>query len=1032
MSEQINSNEKSSQLTPAFAVVVLLIGLFAVQDTVFNPTRPPMINTEMANSEDVRSRLWQDPFQALSQYIISSNPGENKGLIRYICGKYKEPEHSLDELGCQIKENIEKNSSIRVFAVMVPGGPYAENREWRLRSRYALIAGLHASSYSPIDSEHIGYVNFNKLCSPEEEIFCGFPDNMPYEWFELDDRDGRKDINFNETGIKELNLSPSGRKDKVLILWLNNDVFAHNPNIIEAFITLEESIKSYSNADESKVSFNIIGPHDSGTLEKMYDNVNSFKESAQMQSSKYRGLSHIFSPFVTAVNDQLQDTHNKNQTSDWLKWNNRYQLQNKIIRTISSQDKLANTLFCELALRGVTPSAFDATKCGGLSGFVQGRKNNKQHIVLIGELDTFYSRKLTESILNKGKEFGKDSYEFHTYSYLRGLDGTTTKSANNKQESKNKSSQANKQTNEGTKEQLERPIGTSQLDYLLQLAEQIKRLDKEKSSDGGIKAIGITGNDPYDKLLILQAFDKKFPGILFFTTDLDARLFHPTEIQSTRNLIVASPFGLKLHDKLQPSTPPFRDSYQTSLYLTTLIALHCPQNKEHCSESALNQVMNIEPRLFEIGNYGAIDLSHTPGNDVHPMSEFDITDENSTQENLFLMVSIFIFMLFLLYLSPKKLRAGIGVTFTSIILITLFYHFASLHNNYGSESLSFTNGTSIWPANGIRLLAFILAAYFIVRIKMQLSDNRVIIEKKFTTNRTTENIPKFNTLWSKLSIDNWKTEPGSKNTVQFNAIWSDYIELRGSGCCSKRVALMLLLYFAIFGFLNLSGYLEIPKVPFRGETSFTINSTILSLSVFLYLVLTFGIADASHLSSCFIKRLASYDIIWDEEIVKRYKKRYGLPEKETKNKILMDFIYQQANAINNFIYYPFFILFLLILSRSSYFDNWQITPLLLFIFIFTALITLGSAFRLRSATEEAKDIIVKRLESYHLETIITKSQRQNEKKSERIKLIIGEIKGLQEGVFTPLSHHPIVLSLLMPFGSVGGLYLIEYFAFSSS
>lgn len=133
-------------------------------------------------------------------------------------------------------------------------------------------------------------------------------------------------------------------------------------------------------------------------------------------------------------------------------------------------------------------------------------------------MDTFYSRKLTQSIVEKGGELGKDSYEFHTYSYLRGLDGITTRPANSQQENKTKISPTSKQNNKETKAQLERPIGTSQLDYLLQLAEQIKRLDKENSSAGGIKAIGITGNDPYDKLLILQALDKKFPGVLFLQT----------------------------------------------------------------------------------------------------------------------------------------------------------------------------------------------------------------------------------------------------------------------------------------------------------------------------------------------------------------------------------------------------------------------------------------------------------------------------------------------------------------------------------
>lgn len=547
MSELIKANEKSSQLTPVFAVVILLLGLFAAQDTIFNPSRPAMVSAEMPDSEDVRSRLWQDPFQAVRQYTAFSSPQKNKVSTKYKCGVNETLKHSLGELGCQIKEI---NSSTHALAVMVPGGAYAENHELRLRSRYALIAGLHASGYSPKDSEHIGYVDFTQNCTSKNEEsagnkkFCGFPDYIPYEWFKLD---GRKGIDVNETGIESLELSSSDRKDYVLILWLDNDAFARNPDIIEAFVTLEESIQSNGGAGESKISFNIIGPQDSGTLEEIYVNFKRIAETDQTASLQYLKKTNIFSPFATASDAQL--LNNEEGTAEWLK--------HRIIRTIPTQDKLANTLFCELALRGVTPSSFNEENCGKLSGFVGGEKGVKHHIVLIGEMDTFYSRKLTQSIVEKGGELGKDSYEFHTYSYLRGLDGITTRPANSQQENKTKISPTSKQNNKETKAQLERPIGTSQLDYLLQLAEQIKRLDKENSSAGGIKAIGITGNDPYDKLLILQALDKKFPGVLFFTNDLDARLFHPTEIATTRNLIVASPFGLKLDDQLQPHTPPF-------------------------------------------------------------------------------------------------------------------------------------------------------------------------------------------------------------------------------------------------------------------------------------------------------------------------------------------------------------------------------------------------------------------------------------------------------------------------------------------
>ena len=68
MSESSKTEANSSQVTSGIAFVALLLGLFAIQSTILQPTRPPMENTDSAFSEDVRSRLWQDPFQAVEEH----------------------------------------------------------------------------------------------------------------------------------------------------------------------------------------------------------------------------------------------------------------------------------------------------------------------------------------------------------------------------------------------------------------------------------------------------------------------------------------------------------------------------------------------------------------------------------------------------------------------------------------------------------------------------------------------------------------------------------------------------------------------------------------------------------------------------------------------------------------------------------------------------------------------------------------------------------------------------------------------------
>ena len=156
------------------------------------------------------------------------------------------------------------------------------------------------------------------------------------------------------------------------------------------------------------------------------------------------------------------------------------------------------------------------------------------------------------------------------YTYFRGLDGvvsgrnqeqTTSKGNDKKPPTLN---DALRSVELGAKEP---PIGESQLDSMRRLANVIREQDKREKDNCwwfekiigkclGITAIGVTGSDVYDKFLVLQALRQRLPEKVFFTTDLDARYTEPEQIKWTRNLIVASHFGLQLEEHIQRDVPP--------------------------------------------------------------------------------------------------------------------------------------------------------------------------------------------------------------------------------------------------------------------------------------------------------------------------------------------------------------------------------------------------------------------------------------------------------------------------------------------
>src|SRR5262249_27703055 len=114
----------------------------------------------------------------------------------------------------------------------------------------------------------------------------------------------------------------------------------------------------------------------------------------------------------------------------------------------------------------------------------------------------------------------------------------------------------------------------------------------------GVRAVGVLGNDTYDKLLVLQALREGFPKAVFFTADLDARMVDADVIKWTRNVVVASAYGLTLNPDIQGTAPPFRDTYQTGLYLATLVALD-PLTQALRSSDVEKSFAS--PQLFEIG-----------------------------------------------------------------------------------------------------------------------------------------------------------------------------------------------------------------------------------------------------------------------------------------------------------------------------------------------------------------------------------------------------------------------------------------------
>ena len=344
---------------------------------------------------------------------------------------------------------------------------------------------------------------------------------------------------------------------------------------------------------------------------------------------------------------------------------------------------LAEQLLRELKRREVDLKSCAAKRCN-------------PRIALISEWDTLYGRSLPRTFaavaMNGGSgktgpaleaeinKLRRDEWPgwIYPHSYLAGLDGELPARGDNKTGDNQKDgAQAKAKAWYGGSPQAaeqnpaQRPEGRGQLDYVIRLAAALKQEEIKNGEE--FKAIGVLGSDVYDKLLILQALRFTFPRAIFFTTDLNARLPYPTEWRWTHNLIIASHFGLELQPELQTPIPPFRDSYQTSLFYSALRALehfipvgrgNCPDcfqlredtEKKEDSAEKRNEgekedrrheakkgpkifSADAEPRLYEVGRHGAFDISTDPPRhsleyaSIHPPRP-DLEAYSETRRNL--------------------------------------------------------------------------------------------------------------------------------------------------------------------------------------------------------------------------------------------------------------------------------------------------------------------------------------------------------------------------------------------------------------
>jgi hypothetical protein len=687
MGEMSDSRGDAPQINPASIVALLAIlgGIFVVtrQLSSDRPVIKPGTPNEEISEQKIDTRLWEDPFSALQTGFDAKHFGDLSAEMARAMDQHKTasagdqsgvaspraPTGSPTPEQGEAVRNLDQRPALQVLAVMIPGGPASEDREDRIRSRFALVSALAQSGYAPDNPGHIGLAQMAWPSSLELETngpaimgsgcgcavasngaplsLLGVPGivaeleprtsnawhatlsaqprpagepgrqtdpcsrrfNYAFEWFQWEEF-----VPHRQRGTNASN--------RVLMLWLDEDAFDSHP-LSRMDLFFRQLCANAAWITEDRLRPTVIGPRLSSTLRGILKDAvptNCASEGPPFHREILERVS-LFLATPRAMDEALTSnrlTNARSRSGVFSRLSNVFPAAN-LHNFAATDSDLAEEVFVELSRRGVD--------------LISTREH---HLVLVSGWDEFFGRVVSAAYgaglarrqsgtTNRPLSDFFDQYSrgftptnLHTFMYFSGIDGEALHgeregAAKPPSEKGSGSGDAAKSPKSWTPD-LNKAEGPTQLDYLGRLGDRILALQQSLTMkhQGTVSAIGLAGGDVYDTLLILQALKPRFPQVVFFTTELDARLWDPKELAWSRNLVVISGYGNQLHPDLQGGAAPFRDSRQTAQYAAGLAALG---NTKLCG------LTNIPIRHFEIGRNGPVDLDVSrPSSDLslHP------------------------------------------------------------------------------------------------------------------------------------------------------------------------------------------------------------------------------------------------------------------------------------------------------------------------------------------------------------------------------------------------------------------------------
>ncbi|MDM0076965.1 hypothetical protein QTH90_21325 [Variovorax sp. J2P1-59] len=1013
---------KSLSDSRVLVVGLAVAGVIFVQSTPLENTRLPVNEPQHLSPQEINARSWQDPFAAIEKHrsAVRKNGGS--------ANKQEDGQVPTDKLGELIAAG-----PTEIIVALVPDRPYSEDGETRRRMRYAVIAGLNAKHLVSERSERLGYF-IPKLasCGDKAGATQSAPAPIPFEWYRPPVAGASAKVDL---------------KPRVLVMWLSTEDFGAEPicQLTALKATLHSTTKTWR----------VIGPFGSDGLKALIDET----EKSNLPQQKATSL-RFYSPFATATDKRLLEDVREppDRPKSLSSFFDSKKAGVSLVRTIGNDDALADALIQELKLRGVVPrSPANSKVAQEQDPCALHRKNGKaplSRIAIVAERDTLYARSMLGEFGNRS---AADGFCIDSFDYLRGLDGElpTDGTSAQRPEAAPRAAQAAKNPN-GVEEAVftELAAGQQQFDYLRRIAVRLRERDSElrrESADdrGGLRAIGVLGTDVHDKLLVLQALKPEFPDVVFFTTDIDARFLHPREQGWTRNMIVASNYGLRLSDEFQGGAPPFRDSYQTSVYLSTMLAVTEGQSARQRNAGIAQSHANTwfgKPRVFEIGRTAAFDFSD-PAPDVDARGcEYDLTKCTNVHPpgsarfpalrslTLFMFFSLVVLSLWLTPLMmlrsarqailslpkdrPTHFRIAATGGFVLLLQVALplwltsrWVQFAGWLTTDASPLVAF-EGISLWPTETIRAFTILLCVYLLLRGQAKLAENLDDIGHDLDLGGSRHQV---------VAAEQDNADP----SLPAKLFWRDYVRQNSLLARSVRTGGALVMVF-LAGWLLLEAFGDKSLFPSRGAVSRSVHVWLELVVLTMMGFVVLFVVDTVVACTNFVDHLDDAIRTWPQATLDKFRELANVPGELLPSWIELQFIVRRTKAVAGLVYYPFLIPSLLMLSTSGFFGAQRIPIGPVILALIGVVVAVFCAWSLNRAAAQARTRILCKIDAALMRAKgpPAASSEKPTATIDQLNFFRAKVAALDEGAFAPFWERTMFTAMLIPFAAIGSTSLV--------